>query len=135
LAEYPEAELVSGCRRAVEEQGWRAIKVKIGHPDPLCDLERLKAVREAVGPTIRVMVDVNGMWDLPRALQYGRRLAEHDIAWIEEPLWYDDVQGHARLAEGSPLRSPWANSFIPLTPSGSSSTAMLCTTPNRTPCA
>jgi L-alanine-DL-glutamate epimerase-like enolase superfamily enzyme len=96
----PKAELVSGCRRAVEEQGWRAIKVKIGHPDPLCDLERLKAVREAVGPTIRVMVDVNGMWDLPRALQYGRRLAEHDIAWIEEPLWYDDVQGHARLAGG-----------------------------------
>jgi L-alanine-DL-glutamate epimerase-like enolase superfamily enzyme len=46
------------------------------------------------------MVDVNGMWDLPRALQYGRRLAEHDIAWIEEPLWYDDVQGHARLAGG-----------------------------------
>jgi L-alanine-DL-glutamate epimerase-like enolase superfamily enzyme len=44
------------------------------------------------------MVDVNGRWDLPTAISMAHRLADSDVLWIEEPLWFDDVQGHARLA-------------------------------------
>lgn len=95
----PKAELVDSCRKLVEEAGWRGLKVKIGSADPWCDLDRVQAARQAVGPKIRLMVDANGAWDLPTAIRYGRRLADYDITWFEEPLWYDDVQGHARLAQ------------------------------------
>jgi L-alanine-DL-glutamate epimerase-like enolase superfamily enzyme len=94
----PKAALVDGCRKMAEEEGWRGVKIKIGKPDPLEDLDRLAAVRKAIGPNVRLAVDVNGAWDLPKAIQYGRRLAEYDVMWLEEPLWYDDCQGHARLA-------------------------------------
>jgi L-alanine-DL-glutamate epimerase-like enolase superfamily enzyme len=97
--DIPKPELVDGCRRLVEEEGWRGLKIKIGNPEPLCDLDRLAAVRTAVGPNVRIAVDVNGAWDLPRAIQYGRHLADYDIMWLEEPLWYDDCQGHAQLAK------------------------------------
>jgi len=99
-------ELVAGCRKLVEEEGWRGLKIKVGSSDPVRDLERVRAVREAVGPNIRLMVDANGAWDLPTAVQYGRRLADYDIAWIEEPLWYDDTAGHERLA--SVIQTPIA---------------------------
>lgn len=93
----PTSQLVDGCRRLVDE-GWLGLKLKIGHPEPRCDLERIRAVRAVVGPKVRLMVDANGALDLPKALQYGRWLADYDIAWFEEPLWYDDCRGHARLA-------------------------------------
>ena len=43
-------------------------------------------------------MDANGIWDLPTAVRVGRRLADFDVLWIEEPLWYDDPWGHAQLA-------------------------------------
>lgn len=92
-------ELVDSCRKLVEEDGWLGLKIKVGNPNPLSDLDRIQAVRKAVGPKVRLMVDANGAWSLPKAIQYGRRLAEYDITWLEEPLWYDDVQGHAQLAQ------------------------------------
>jgi L-alanine-DL-glutamate epimerase-like enolase superfamily enzyme len=94
----PEQALVDGCRKCVEQDGWRGLKIKVGHPDPLCDIHRLCAVRKAIGPKVRLMVDANGAWDLSKALQYGPNLAEYDVTWLEEPLWYDDCAGHARLS-------------------------------------
>src|SRR5204863_9014 len=58
----------------------------------------VEAVRRAIGPSIALMVDANGRFDLPEAVQFGRRLAEFDVRWFEEPIWYDDLKGHARLA-------------------------------------
>ena len=95
----PKAELVDDCRRLAEEEGWRGLKVKVGSPDPALDLDRVEAVRRAVGAHVRLMVDANGAWDLPTAIRYGRRLADSDVTWLEEPLWYDDCQGHARLCQ------------------------------------
>ncbi len=102
----PTSELVDGCRKLTEEDGWLGLKIKIGHPDVRHDFERLRAVRRAVGPNIRLMVDANGVLDLPTALRYGDRLADYDISWFEEPLWYDDCRGHARLARA--IRTPIA---------------------------
>ena len=91
-------ELVQDSRRLVYEDGYRGVKIKVGGPSYTSDLERVAAVREAIGPDVKLMVDVNGRWDLPTAMNVGRRLAEYDVLWIEEPLWFDDVQGHAALA-------------------------------------
>ncbi|MSU60190.1 MAG: mandelate racemase/muconate lactonizing enzyme family protein, partial [Pedosphaera sp.] len=91
--------LVTDCRRLVEEEGYRAVKLKVGGPDPVEDLCRVEAVRSALGPKVRIMTDANGRWSLPQAVQTASRLAEFDITWIEEPLAFDDVAGHRRLAE------------------------------------
>ena len=90
-------QLVSESRQLVYEQGYQGVKIKVGSPDPDDDLERIEAVRQAIGPKAKLMVDANGRWDLQTALTIGKRLADYDVYWFEEPLWYDDVTGHATL--------------------------------------
>jgi L-alanine-DL-glutamate epimerase-like enolase superfamily enzyme len=91
-------QLVDDCRRLVQEDGYRGVKIKVGSPELVRDLERVRKVRAAIGPDARLMTDANGRWDLPTALEFGRRTRAWDVFWLEEPLWYDDVQGHATLA-------------------------------------
>lgn len=91
-------ELVSESHQLVQEQGYRGVKIKVGSQDSYDDLRRIEAVRRAIGPRIKLMVDANGRWDLPTAINIGRHLADYDVFWFEEPLWYDDVKGHSMLA-------------------------------------
>ncbi|MEX2501349.1 MAG: mandelate racemase/muconate lactonizing enzyme family protein [Trueperaceae bacterium] len=84
--------------RARMDQGYRAVKIKVGSEDPARDLRRVAAVRAVLPDGARLMVDANGAWDLARALEVGRHLVDHDVAWLEEPIWYDDLPGHAKLA-------------------------------------
>jgi L-alanine-DL-glutamate epimerase-like enolase superfamily enzyme len=49
-----------GCARAAIDEGFRGIKLKIGSPNPLDDVDRVAAVREAIGPNVKLMVDANG---------------------------------------------------------------------------
>jgi L-alanine-DL-glutamate epimerase-like enolase superfamily enzyme/DNA-binding HxlR family transcriptional regulator len=94
----PLQELVEAAATHVAE-GFDAIKLFCG-PRPLEEeLDRVAAVREAVGSGVRIMVDTNERLDQPDALWFGRQLAAHDVSWLEEPLVSDDVAGHARLAE------------------------------------
>lgn len=95
---WPLPTLVDDCCRLVEEDGYRGVKIKVGGPDPGEDLKRVEAVRQAVGGDVKLMVDANGRWDLPTAIRIGARLSDYDVFWLEEPLWYDDVRGHAELA-------------------------------------
>lgn len=82
----------------IVEAGWRGVKVKVGKPDPREDLRRVAAVREALGTEVDLMIDVNQRWATTRDLSWAHRFQELDIAWLEEPLDPDDVEGHARLA-------------------------------------
>jgi len=102
---WSQAELVSDVQRLVG-RGFDAVKIKLGRPDPREDLERVAAVRKAVGPKIRVMTDVNCAWTLSTAKQWGARLDEHDVYWLEEPLMPEDVKAHAELARA--IRVPIA---------------------------
>lgn len=90
--------LLAGARRAVEEEGFSRIKIKVGHDNPAADLDRLEAVRRLVGPAVTIAIDGNGKWDLPTCLRFCARARDLDLYWFEEPLWYDDVASHARLA-------------------------------------
>ncbi|WP_342358757.1 mandelate racemase/muconate lactonizing enzyme family protein [Terrarubrum flagellatum] len=96
-------QLVENCRRAVEAEGFRRIKVKVGHDDPNVDIARLEAVRRAIGANVGMAIDGNGKWDLPNCLRFCARAADLDIFWFEEPLWYDDVGSHATLARSSSI--------------------------------
>ncbi len=98
-------DLVRDATRLVE-RGFDAVKIKLGRPDPREDLERIAAVRRAVGPNVRIMTDVNCAWSLATARFWGARLAEHDVFWLEEPMMPEDVRGHAELAHA--IRVPIA---------------------------
>jgi D-galactarolactone cycloisomerase len=88
---------------AVEEaqgyvaQGFRAIKMKIGLGDLKKDLERVAAVRRAIGPGIRLAVDANHCFSVPNAIRLGRMLEEHDILWFEEPISPEDHDGYVEV--------------------------------------
>jgi L-alanine-DL-glutamate epimerase-like enolase superfamily enzyme len=86
---------------AAKAAGFRGAKIKVGKPHVAEDVERLKAVRDAVGDAFEIMVDANQAFTLSEALRRAPRYAELGIAWFEEPLPADDITGHARLAAAS----------------------------------
>jgi L-alanine-DL-glutamate epimerase-like enolase superfamily enzyme len=94
---YPLEDLVAQVRRWVAA-GFDAVKVKVGKPDLGEDLDRVAAVREALGPDRALMIDANQRWDLETAARSVNALSEYSPAWIEEPLRADDLTGHAELA-------------------------------------
>ncbi len=95
--------LIAGSARAVEEEGFTRIKIKVGHDDPNTDIERLAAVRARVGNNVRVAIDANGRWDLPTCQRFCARAEGLDIYWFEEPMWYDDIASHAALARNTSI--------------------------------
>ena len=95
--------LVADCKRMVEKEGYGALKIKVGGPDPEEDVARLAAVRKAVGSKIRIMTDANGHWNLPQAIQMVSQMKPYNVTWIEEPIYFDDVLGHQRLAASSDI--------------------------------
>jgi L-alanine-DL-glutamate epimerase-like enolase superfamily enzyme len=99
----PKAKLVDGCRAAIERDGFRRLKLKVGHADPLEDIDRIAAVRQAVGPKITIAIDGNGKWDLPTCQRFCARAEPLDLFWFEEPMWYDDIGSHAALARSTSI--------------------------------
>jgi L-alanine-DL-glutamate epimerase-like enolase superfamily enzyme len=94
-AEPPEPS-VRAARRALDE-GFTALKLKMGQGSLKTDLQTIKAVREEVGPDIKMWVDVNGAWTYQEALSAIRAVEKYDLWFIEQPLPWWDIDGHARL--------------------------------------
>lgn len=82
---------------AMAEQGFQAIKFKIGFPSVQTDLEVIRAVRNAVGPEIALMVDYNQFLSVAEAQQRLRLLDAENLFWIEEPTRAEDHSGHAQI--------------------------------------
>jgi L-alanine-DL-glutamate epimerase-like enolase superfamily enzyme len=93
---YPLDELLAQTARWVDEN-FDAVKIKVGSPSLADDVERVRAVREVLGPTRRLMVDANQRWDLGQAERAIDALSEFGLRWIEEPLRADDLASHAKL--------------------------------------
>ena len=88
-------------REAVElvEEGFRAVKLRLGRADARADLEALRAVKQAIGPDIVLMVDFNQALTAAEAIRRGRMIDEAGgVLWIEEPVRADDFAGCARVA-------------------------------------
>jgi L-alanine-DL-glutamate epimerase-like enolase superfamily enzyme len=86
------------------QQGFRAVKIKVGRLSSWQEEERVRAAREAIGPQVHLMLDVNNAWsDLPTALLYCRRFEKYNPYWIEEPFSPDDIDNHAKLASLTPI--------------------------------
>jgi D-arabinonate dehydratase len=112
----------SAADLAAEAEGYRArgfkgMKMKVGRNpstqtplrellgqkdfcevDPEEDLTRVAAVREALGPKSKLMVDANCAWSPAMAIAMGREMEQHNLYWIEEPVATDDIEGSAEVA-------------------------------------
>ena len=78
--------------------GARAVKMKIGALSIREDAERVRAVREAVGPDVKVMVDANCAYRYYEAIQLAKAIEDYDVFWFEEPIAADDYVGHRKIA-------------------------------------
>ena len=81
---------------AFVERGFRTVKVKIGM-DLESDIATVKAVRQAIGPTVELRADVNGAWTPGTARRQLAKLEPYDLQFVEQPLVHDDIRGHAEL--------------------------------------
>jgi mandelate racemase len=81
-----------------EEGGFAGLKLRLGRDRAADDLATLDAVRKAVGDDMELMVDFNQGLDLADALRRCHMIDGHGLAWIEEPILYDNLDGHAQLA-------------------------------------
>ncbi|TFD90001.1 enolase C-terminal domain-like protein [Cryobacterium serini] len=95
---YSDDKLVRLATEAVEE-GFGMIKLKVG-ANINDDIRRMRLARATVGPDILIGVDANQRWGIAEAIEWMSRLAEFDVAWIEEPTSPDDILGHAAIARG-----------------------------------
>lgn len=86
--------------QAVEllEYGFKAIKVRLGYPTVSGDVAAVQAVRRAVGDSVTLMSDYNQALLPPEAEQRARALDGEGLAWIEEPVRFDDYAGCAQIA-------------------------------------
>ncbi|WP_024515411.1 enolase C-terminal domain-like protein [Bradyrhizobium sp. Tv2a-2] len=89
-------------RRSLD-QGFRGIKIKGGDGDAANDERVVKGVRALLGPDVALMIDFNQSLDPAEAKRRIARLAPYDLTWVEEPVPQENLIGHARVREGSPI--------------------------------
>jgi mandelate racemase len=87
-----------------DEGGFAALKLRLGRERAADDIATLDAVRKAVGDGVDLMVDFNQGLNLAEALRRCHMIDNDDLAWIEEPIVYDNLDGYAQLA--SELKTP-----------------------------
>jgi L-alanine-DL-glutamate epimerase-like enolase superfamily enzyme len=85
--------------RQYVDRGHRAVKMRVGLQDRSVDdsAARVREARQALGPEIGLMVDAHGTWSVREAQRFARKVAECDLAWLEEPVSPDNVAGQAEV--------------------------------------
>jgi mandelate racemase len=79
-------------------RGFKAVKLRLGHPTLAQDLVVTRAVRSRIPDLIEIFVDYNQALDVPEALKRGLALEKEGVAWLEEPIRHDDLSGYSGLA-------------------------------------
>lgn len=82
---------------AAVRDGFDALKMKVGTESVASDAERLRVVREAVGPGVELRADANGTWTDSQAREALAAFEDSDVAYVEQPLAASDLAGHAAL--------------------------------------
>lgn len=102
---YDDDELVAEMLDMVG-QGYTHVKFKVGVDgarNPRRDALRVRKVRDAVGPEVRLLIDANNCWDAATAVQFANTVRECDILLFEEPVLADDIPGLARFRRGTDI--------------------------------
>lgn len=80
--------------------GFRQMKMQCGsEPTMAASVERVRVLREAVGPDVDLMCDINQLWTVNEAVAFGRRVEPYHLFWLEDPVAHDDYAGLARVAD------------------------------------
>jgi L-alanine-DL-glutamate epimerase-like enolase superfamily enzyme len=93
---YSNDELIAEVK-GYANRGFRAVKVKVGSAEIERDIERLTKVREAVGPSVGIMMDANQGMNVATATQLAAAVRHLRITWFEEPLPHTDFAGYQQL--------------------------------------
>ena len=104
-SKYAEKDLLAEAERYAG-MGCHYYKMKIHDPDPLINRGRVAAVRKALGPGVRLMVDVNQKLDVAGNVRQAALLEDLDLVWYEEPVTADDNAACAEVARS--IRIPVA---------------------------
>ena len=85
-----------------KKAGFCGMKLKIGY-DPKTDIEYIRAIREAIGPELLLMVDANHAYNAAEATHLARVMEPHAIRWFEEPVPPEDLDGYLEVKRNSPI--------------------------------
>ena len=81
--------------------GFDMLKLRLGHEaKPQGEVDRVKAVQDAVGDEVQIMVDATQSWNESQAMASGKALQDAGIVWLEDPVNHQDIDGLARLSQG-----------------------------------
>src|SRR4051795_1822503 len=88
----------------LKDKGWREMKTQLalpGETTPAIEVERMVKIREAIGPDIKLMCDINQRWRPEQAIDIGRRVEQAGVGlfWLEDVTAADDYPGLARVAD------------------------------------
>jgi len=85
---------------ALVEKGYSQIKTQMAVEglNPAQEIERIRLVRNAVGPNTNLMVDINQRWGVHEVISIGHRIEDLALGWLEDPTRCDDYQGLAQIA-------------------------------------
>jgi L-alanine-DL-glutamate epimerase-like enolase superfamily enzyme len=95
---YSQPKLVESVSSYLDE-GFNAVKIKVGHPDLSTDISRVQAVRHAIGPETVFMVDANYSYSVKQAINAAKRFEDYNVYWFEEPIIPDDFKGYAEVSK------------------------------------
>mgnify|MGYP001253213073 FL=1 len=95
---YSQPKLVESVSSYLDE-GFNAVKIKVGHPDLSTDISRVQAVRHAIGPETVFMVDANYSYSIKQAINAAKRFEDYNVYWFEEPIIPDDFKGYAEVSK------------------------------------
>src|ERR1700761_9721615 len=86
---------------ALVDKGYRQVKTQmaVAGLNPAQEIERIRLVREAVGPQTNLIVDINQRWSVAEVISIGHRIEDLRLGWLEDPTTCDDHQGHAKIAD------------------------------------
>ena len=83
------------------DKGFNGVKIKVGQPTLEEDIERVRSVRELIGPDMTLMVDANYAMGESEAIAAAKAFKPYDILWFEEPIIPDNYKGYRRIAEAT----------------------------------
>ena len=84
----------------LRDMGFRQMKMQCGsEPTVAASVERVRVMREAIGPDVDLMCDINQLWSVNEAIEIGRRVEPYHLFWLEDPTAHDDFPGLARIAD------------------------------------
>jgi L-alanine-DL-glutamate epimerase-like enolase superfamily enzyme len=84
----------------LRDMGFRQMKMQCGsEPTVAASVERVRVMREAIGPDVDLMCDINQLWSVNQAIEIGRRVEPYHLYWLEDPTAHDDFSGLARIAD------------------------------------